>query len=59
MEKDELICLLIISLNALANEAVAYVRDKNSDGKFLVAAADKASVVVQTAARHLHGEVLQ
>ncbi len=58
-DKDDLILMLIVALNALANEAVAYVRDSGSDGKYLIAAADRASLLVQTSARHLHGEVLQ
>lgn len=59
MEKDDMIVMLIVALNALANEAVAYVRDSESDGRYLIAAADKASLLVQTAARHLHGETVQ
>jgi hypothetical protein len=58
-DKDDLIVALIVALNALANEAVAYVRYSESDGKFLIAAADRASLLVQASARHLHGEVLQ
>ena len=58
-DKDEMLVTMMVALNALANEAVAYVRDKNSDGRFLIAAADKASLVVQAAARQLHGGTVQ
>ena len=58
-DKDEMLVTMMVALNALANEAVAYVRDTNSDGKYLIAAADKARLLVQASARHLHGEFVQ
>ena len=58
-EKDDLIVMLIVALNALASEALAYVCDSKSDGKFLIAAANKASLLVETSARHLFGETVQ
>ena len=59
MDKDEMLVTMMVDLNALANEAVAYVRGKGSDGRYLIAAADKASLVVQAAARQLHGGTIQ
>lgn len=59
MDKDEMLVTMMVALNALANEAVAYVRDSSRDGRYLIAAADKASLVVQAAARQLHGGTVQ
>ena len=58
-DKDTTICMLIIALNALSNEAVAYVRDKTSDGRHLIAAANKAAAIVSDTAMKLHGEFVQ
>lgn len=61
-EKDDLIVLLIVALNALSNEALALVKDRGisaHDGRHLKAAADHAHLTVQVAARHVYGEYVQ
>ena len=58
-EKDEMIARLIVALNAVSNEAVAYMRDKNNDGSYFLAAVNNANLTVQVAARCIYGEYVQ
>lgn len=57
MDKDETIIMLLVALTALANEAVAYVRD-GGDGRYLMAAADQARLACEKTGHSLHGGVL-
>lgn len=61
-DKNDLIVLLIVALNALSNEALALVKDigiSANDGRHLKAAVDHANLTMQVAARHVYGEYVQ
>ena len=47
---------LLCCLNALSNEAVAYVRDRSSDGRHLISAANNAAECVKRTSSILQGE---